>query len=60
MERLVLTKLIKKQAVIIGRATSGWKAYREGDESKEPLIVKDSWQYEERPEEGELVKEATD
>jgi len=59
-ERLVLTKLIKKQAVIVGRATSCWKAYRDGDESKEPLIVKDSWQYEERPEEGELIKEATD
>ena len=60
VERLVLTEEIIKQAVIVGRATTCWKAYRDGDELKEPLIVKDSWQYEERPEEGELIKEATD
>ena len=60
IERLILTQLIKKQAVIAGRATTCWKAYRDGDKSKESLIVKDSWQYEERPEEGELIKEATD
>jgi len=60
IERLILTEDIQKQAVVVGRATTCWKAYRDGDESKEPLIVKDSWQYEERPEEGELIKEATD
>ena len=56
VERLILTKLIKKQTMIVGRATTCWMAYRDGDESKEPLIVKDSWQYEERPEEGELIQ----
>ena len=60
IERLILTEDITKQAVIVGRATTCWRAYRDGDESEEPLVVKDSWQYEERPEEGELVKEATD
>ena len=60
IERLILTEDIKKQAVIVGRATTCWRAYRDGDESEEPLVVKDSWQYEERPEEGELIKEATD
>lgn len=59
VERLILTKLVKKQTMIVGRATTCWMAYRDGDESKEPLIVKDSWQYEERPEEGELIQEAT-
>lgn len=59
VERLILTKLIKKQAMIVDRATTCWVAYRDGDKSKEPLIVKDSWQYEERPEEGELLQEAT-
>lgn len=59
VERLILTKLIKKQAMIVGRATTYWVAYRDSDKSKEPLIVKDSWQYEERPEEGELLQEAT-
>jgi len=60
IERLILTEDITKQAVIVGRATTCWRAYRDGDESEEPLVVKDSWQYEERPEEGELIKEATD
>lgn len=60
VERLVLTKDIKKQAVIAGRATTCWRAYLDGDESREPLIVKDLWQYKERPEEGELIKEAMD
>ena len=59
IERFVLTNLIKKQAMNDGRAATCWKAYRDGDESN-TLIVKDSWQYEERPEEGELIKEATD
>lgn len=59
VERLILTKLIKKQAMIVGRATTCWVAYRDGDKSKEPLIVKDSWQYEKRPEEGEILQEAT-
>ncbi|KAI9758368.1 MAG: hypothetical protein M1835_000602 [Candelina submexicana] len=60
VERFILTEEIKKQAVIVGRATTCWKAYRDGDELEEPLIIKDSWQYEERPEEGELIKEATE
>ncbi|MCJ1281514.1 hypothetical protein MMC26_000834 [Xylographa opegraphella] len=60
IERLILTEDIKQQAVIVGRAITCWRAYPDGDKSREPLIVKDSWQYEERPEEGELIKEATD
>lgn len=45
--------------MIVGQTTTCWVAYRDGDESNEPLIVKDSWQYEERPEKGELLREAT-
>lgn len=37
-----------------------WRAYCDKDQSKEPLVVKDLWQYEERPEKGKLIKEATD
>ncbi len=59
IERLFLTEEIRKQVAVAGRATTCWRAYCEGDDSKEPLVVKDSWQYEERPEEGELIKEAT-
>jgi len=37
-----------------------WKAYREGDELQTPFVIKDSWQYPEREEEGELLREATE
>ena len=59
VERLILTKLIIKKAAIVGRATTCWRAYRDTDKMKKPLIVKDSWQHEERPEEGFLIEEAT-
>ena len=59
VERLILTKSIKKQAAIVARGTTCWKAYRDTDKTKKPLIVKDSWQYEERPEKGLLIEEAT-
>lgn len=59
-ERLVLDELVKRASCVAGRATTCWKAYREGDESKMPLVIKDSWQYPEREEEGELLREATE
>ena len=46
VERLILTAKIKKQAAIVSRATTCWRAYRDTDETKKPLIIKDSWQYE--------------
>ncbi|KIW99446.1 uncharacterized protein Z518_11185 [Rhinocladiella mackenziei CBS 650.93] len=52
-ERLVLETLMKRATSVIGRATTCWKAYRDGDESRTPLVVKDSWQFSERDEEGE-------
>lgn len=60
VERLILTKLIKRQAAIVARGTTCWRAYRDTDTTRKPLVVKDSWQYEERPEEGLLIEEATD
>ncbi|KAL9019595.1 MAG: hypothetical protein Q9185_003137 [Variospora sp. 1 TL-2023] len=60
VERLILTKSVKKQAAIVARGTTCWSAYRDTDKTKKPLIVKDSWQYKERPEEGQFIKEATD
>jgi Fungal protein kinase len=45
---------------VAGRATTCWKAHREGDDSGAPLVIKDSWQSPEREEEGELLREATD
>jgi hypothetical protein len=43
---------------VAGRATTCWKAHREGDDSGAPLVIKDSRQSPER-EEGELLREAT-
>ncbi len=43
---------------IAGRATTCWKAHREED-PRTPLVIKDSWQYAEREEEGELLRKAT-
>jgi hypothetical protein len=57
-ERLIIDQLMKKVLCVAGRATTCWKAHREGDFST--LVIKDSWQYPEREEEGKLLREATD
>ncbi len=58
-ERLVLDGLMKRAPCIAGRATTCWKAHREED-PRTPFVIKDSWQYIERVEEGEMLQEATD
>lgn len=58
-ERLVIDKVIKRVPCVAGRATTCWKVHQEEDPST-PLVVKDSWQYSEREEEGELLREATE
>lgn len=60
LERLFLAKKFRNTPMLTGRATTCWEAYQENDPSKEAFIVKDSWQFVERSEEGELFKEATD
>ncbi|KAF9784250.1 hypothetical protein IL306_007718 [Fusarium sp. DS 682] len=57
-ERLIIDELIKRAPCVAGRATMCWKAHRDGDDT--PLVIKDSWQYPERDEEGKLLQEATD
>jgi hypothetical protein len=57
-ERLVLGGLMNRARCIAGRATTCWKAYHEEDPDT-LFVVKDSWQYQERDEEGELLCEAT-
>jgi len=56
-ERLVIDKVVKRVRCVAGRATTCWKVHRENDPGT-PLVVKDSWQYPEREEEGELLKAA--
>ncbi|KAI9854205.1 MAG: hypothetical protein M1813_001337 [Trichoglossum hirsutum] len=59
-ERLVLVELMKRHSSVAGRATTCWKAYRDGDKSNMTLVIKDSWQYTEREEEGEFLRGATE
>jgi hypothetical protein len=59
-ERLILDELMKRSSCVAGRATTCWRAHREGREGKEVLVVKDSWQFPERDDEGALLKEALD
>ncbi|KAK8007111.1 cystathionine gamma-synthase [Apiospora arundinis] len=57
-ERIIIDGAMQRARCIAGRATTCWKAHCEG-KPQAPLVIKDSWQYTERPEEGELVCEAT-
>ncbi len=57
-EELIIGMMMKRSRCIAGRATTCWKAHHEADPLK-PFVIKDSWQYVEREEEGELLQEAT-
>ncbi|KAK3371889.1 hypothetical protein B0H63DRAFT_550189 [Podospora didyma] len=57
-ERLVIDEVMQRARCVAGRATTCWKAHRE-DLPQVPLVIKDSWQYPERDEEGELLCEVT-
>lgn len=57
-ERLVIDGFMRRAPCIAGRATTCWKAHPEGD-PQTLLVIKDSWQYTERAEEGEMLREAT-
>jgi hypothetical protein len=59
-EQLYLDKVIKRQRCVAGRATTCWRAYRSGDKVKSYFVVKESWEDEERPEEGLLLKKLTE
>lgn len=58
-ERLIIGEVMQRTRCIAGRATTCWRAHREGH-PQTPLVIKDSWQYPERDEEGEMLREATD
>ncbi|KAI8710516.1 Non-specific serine/threonine protein kinase [Fusarium sp. LHS14.1] len=58
-ERIIIDKKMQRAPCIAGRATTCWKAHPEG-QPKMLLVIKDSWQYPERDEEGELLREVTD
>uniref|UniRef100_A0A0B7KK63 non-specific serine/threonine protein kinase n=1 Tax=Bionectria ochroleuca TaxID=29856 RepID=A0A0B7KK63_BIOOC len=57
-ERLIIDEVMKRARCVAGRATVCWRAHRKED-PQTPLVIKDSWQYTDRDEEGELLREAT-
>ncbi|EDN03054.1 predicted protein [Histoplasma mississippiense (nom. inval.)] len=57
-EQLIIDGIVGRARCVAGRATTCWKAHCETDKLRTPLVVKDSWQYPERTEEGELLREA--
>ncbi|KAK7219761.1 hypothetical protein V2G26_007764 [Clonostachys chloroleuca] len=59
IERLIIDEVMRRAPCIAGRATVCWRAHREED-PQTPLVIKDSWQYPDRDEEGELLREATE
>ncbi|TIC97167.1 hypothetical protein CH35J_006569 [Colletotrichum higginsianum] len=59
MEKIVIDGIILRARCVAGRATTCWKAHPEGH-PETLLIVKDSWQYPERNEEGDLLREVAD
>ncbi|KAE9568915.1 hypothetical protein CGCF415_v014078 [Colletotrichum fructicola] len=58
-ERIVIDGIILRARCVAGRAATCWKAHPEGH-PETPLVIKDSWQYPERDEEGDLLCEVTD
>jgi hypothetical protein len=59
IERLIIDEVMTRTPCIAGRATTCWKAHRDKD-PQTVLVIKDSWQYLERDEEGEMLRKITD
>ncbi|GAO19935.1 hypothetical protein UVI_02043610 [Ustilaginoidea virens] len=58
-QRVIIDRVMLRTRWIAVRATTCWKAHPEGH-PEIPLVIKDSWQYPERHEEGEILREVTD
>ena len=56
-KRFLIERLILRQPSIVGRGTTCWKARLEGSDKR--FVMKDSWQYEGRVDEGTLLTECT-
>ncbi|RAH81702.1 hypothetical protein BO86DRAFT_448355 [Aspergillus japonicus CBS 114.51] len=58
-ECLIIDRVIRRAACVAGRATTCWKAHLEASPDQ-PLVVKDSWRYTERANEGKLLQKTTE
>ena len=60
-ECLELKQIIQQQGSVLSQGTSCWRFPGTlGDKSGGGLVIKDPWEFEERPIEGLLLKEATE
>ncbi|PKK46673.1 hypothetical protein CI102_9133 [Trichoderma harzianum] len=57
-ERLIIDGAIVRSRCVAGRATTCWKAHLQ-DDSQSAFVIKDSWQYPERDDEGEILRKVT-
>ncbi|TWU72848.1 hypothetical protein ED733_002636 [Metarhizium rileyi] len=57
-ERIIIDQVMHRAPCIAGRAATCWKGHLE-KQPKVLLVIKDSWQFPEREEEGALLREAT-
>ncbi|KAM0286950.1 hypothetical protein ACHAQH_000634 [Verticillium albo-atrum] len=57
-ERIIIDEVMQRARCIAGRATTCWKAHPKG-RPEVLLVIKDSWSYPERDEEGDMVREVT-
>ncbi|KAL4403495.1 hypothetical protein CABS03_15146 [Colletotrichum abscissum] len=58
-EQVAIDGVILRARCVAGRAVTCWKAHPKGH-PETPLVIKDSWQYPEHDEEGDLLREVTD
>ncbi|KAK1465245.1 hypothetical protein CTAM01_17061 [Colletotrichum tamarilloi] len=58
-DQIAIDGVILRARCVAGRAVTCWKAHPKGH-PETPLVIKDSWQYPERDEEGDLLREVTD
>ncbi|KAJ2977033.1 hypothetical protein NQ176_g4600 [Zarea fungicola] len=58
-ERIFIQNVMRRARCVAGRATTCWQAHSEIDPTI-PLVVKDAWQYTERADEGEMLREVTE
>ncbi|KAH7012091.1 uncharacterized protein B0I36DRAFT_436755 [Microdochium trichocladiopsis] len=59
VERFIIIELISRSRSVVGRATTCWRARKEGEDDPS-FVIKDSWQCCRRTEEGELLREANE
>lgn len=57
-ERIIIDGVIRSACCISGRGTVCWKAHRDTEPST-TLVIKDSWQFPERDEEGDILRDVT-